>query len=237
VYRIEEVKSKATTTPVTPIKTSKTAPVSVVNAKSDRECSPSENVELNKLLVKYFKNCKDVKIIWAIAQAESSGKQLAVNKGNTNKSWDCGYMQNNTIHRKADETKEQFCERMFNLEENIATAHKIYKEAGNKFTPWVTFNKSTCNLFKIMKTIKEYLEQYPTTRERSNKDRFLATVLKEKYKVIIDTEILTEIVKDYDSMNRVWRKVTADNEHLRGLDYNDKKHLQEKKIIELGYRK
>jgi hypothetical protein len=88
-----------------------------------------------------------------------------------------------------------------------------------------------------MKTIKEYLEQYPTTRERSNKDRFLATVLKEKYKVIIDTEILTEIVKDYDSMNRVWRKVTADNEHLRGLDYNDKKHLQEKKIIELGYRK
>jgi hypothetical protein len=51
-------------------------------------------------------------------------------------------MQNNTIHRKADETKEQFCERMFNLEENIATAHKIYKEAGNKFTPWVTFNKN-----------------------------------------------------------------------------------------------
>lgn len=88
-----------------------------------------------------------------------------------------------------------------------------------------------------MKDLKHYLEQFPTTRERSNKDKFLATYLKEKYKVTIDTEVLTEIVKDYDSMNRLWRKTLAENEHLRGTDYDEKSHLQEKKLIELGYRK
>lgn len=105
------------------------------------ECNPSANPEVNRLLNKYFKSCEEIKIVWAVAQAESNGLALATNKANTNKSYDCGYLQNNTIHRNKGETKEAFCERMFNLEENIKLASRIYKEAGNKFTPWVTFNK------------------------------------------------------------------------------------------------
>lgn len=77
----------------------------------------------------------------AIAMAESNGNPEAVNKANTNKSLDCGYMQNNSIHRNKNESKEAFCERMYNLEENIKLASQIYKQAGNQFTPWVTFNK------------------------------------------------------------------------------------------------
>lgn len=105
-------------------------------------CNPSTNPEVNRLLNKYFKSCEEVTTIWAVAQAESNGKQLAVNKANNNGSYDCGYAQNNSIHRNKNESKEAFCVRMSNLEENIKLASQIYKQAGNRFTPWVTFNKN-----------------------------------------------------------------------------------------------
>lgn len=101
-------------------------------------CNPSENKELNNLLIKYFKDCKDVKVMWSIAQAESSGKVTAVNKSNRNGSWDCGYLQANTIHRNKGETKDAFCNRMHSLEENIKQAKKIKDTQG--LSAWVTYN-------------------------------------------------------------------------------------------------
>jgi hypothetical protein len=101
-------------------------------------CAPSKNEELNNLLIKYFKDCKDVKVMWSIAQAESTGQVKAVNKNNRNGSWDCGYLQTNTIHRNKGESKENFCNRMHNLEENIKQAKKIKDKQG--LTAWVTYN-------------------------------------------------------------------------------------------------
>lgn len=105
-------------------------------------CSPSKNSEVNKLLVKYFKDCKTVKTVWSIAQGESGGRQIVHNRGlNSNGTVDFGYLSINSIHRNRGESVQQFEIRMYNLEENIKLASKIYKEAGNSFTPWVVYNK------------------------------------------------------------------------------------------------
>lgn len=104
----------------------------------ERSCfNISKNTELNLLLEKHFKNCADAKLMWAIAQAESSGKQTAIGK-NTNGSVDCGWLQINTIHRKKGETKESFCYRMHDLEQNIATAKLVKDKQG--LSAWVTYN-------------------------------------------------------------------------------------------------
>ncbi len=135
LYRVANVEPVQTYKAVDPV-IATTTPI----VKVETTCNPSTNKEVNRLLNKYFKTCSEVKTVWAIAQAESSGNMYSINKSNKNGSWDCGYLQANTIHRKKNETKDAFCQRMHNLEENIALASKIYKDAGYKFTPWVTFN-------------------------------------------------------------------------------------------------
>lgn len=97
----------------------------------------SKNPELNILLKKYFKDCKTAKTIWAIAQAESSGKQFAVGK-NDNGTLDGGWLQVNSIHKNKGETNEQFIKRMHDLEQNVATASKVFQKQGYK--AWVTYN-------------------------------------------------------------------------------------------------
>ena len=105
---------------------------------NSEECfNISKNPELNILLKKYFKDCKTAKIIWAIAQAESSGKQFAVGI-NDNGSMDGGWLQVNTVHKGATESKQQFIERMHDLEQNVAMASIVYKKQGLK--AWVTYN-------------------------------------------------------------------------------------------------
>ena len=97
----------------------------------------SKNPELNRLLKKYFKECKLAKTMWAIAQAESSGKQFAVGV-NDNGSMDGGWLQVNTIHKHKWETNQQFIDRVHDLEENIKEARKVYDKQG--LTAWVTYN-------------------------------------------------------------------------------------------------
>ncbi len=104
-------------------------------------CTPSQNEIINKALNKYFKDCEDAKIAWAIAQAECHGKFTCNNKGlNKDHSIDFGFMQINSIHKEKSESIESFEHRMSNLEENLKLASKVFKDAGNSFSPWVTYN-------------------------------------------------------------------------------------------------
>ncbi len=96
----------------------------------------SKNSELNHLLEKHFKNCRDAKIMWAIAQAESHGDQDA-KFTNKNKSVDCGWAQNNSVHRMKGETQEHFCDRMKIISENVALAKEIKDKQG--WTAWTKF--------------------------------------------------------------------------------------------------
>lgn len=82
--------------------------------------------------------------MYAIAHAECKGKQVCNNKGiNKNGTTDFGYLQVNSIHRDNGETLAQFEQRMYNLEENIKLASKIYLEresiTGNGFEAWSTY--------------------------------------------------------------------------------------------------
>jgi hypothetical protein len=130
--------------------------MSVVNAK----CEPSVNPEVNRLLNKYFKDCETVRLAWSISQAESNGKAIrtgyncyykngvvhtervsgaksgACKSGHEQYSWskDLGYLQLNDFFHSA-------CGDLQDLETNIKCASKVYKQAGNSFTPWVTYNQ------------------------------------------------------------------------------------------------
>lgn len=106
----------------------------------------SKNPELNRLLKEYFKECKLAKTMWAIAQAESSGKQFAVGV-NDNGSLDGGWLQLNTIHKHKWETNQQFIDRVHDLEENIKEAKKVYDKQG--LTAWVQYNNG--NYLKYLK--------------------------------------------------------------------------------------
>lgn len=109
-----------------------------IKISKKQDCSPSKNIQVNTLLIKYFKECDLIKTVYAIAQAESSGRQVAINKNNNNGSWDCGYLQANTIHRNKNETYQDFCNRQMQLEENIKTAKNVYDKQGLK--AWVQYN-------------------------------------------------------------------------------------------------
>lgn len=140
---IEIIKDNVEVASKTPSNSPKNAHQSVVLSK-DVVCQPSKNNEVNLLLNKYFKTCSEVKTIWSIAQSENRGKQIGINKNNKNGSWDCGWLQINTVHRNKGESFQSFCDRMHNLEENIKMASKIYNDrkrlTGDGFEAWVTYN-------------------------------------------------------------------------------------------------
>ena len=85
--------------------------------------------------------------------------------------------------------------------------------------------------------LETYLETYPQARLRSNKDSAMVNLLMKKYPVLttIEKKTLVEMVKDYNSMDRQWRKILEDRPELRGSDYDDKERLEQKKQVELGY--
>ena len=78
----------------------------------------------------------------AIALAESGGRTDALNTSNSNGSWDAGLMQVNSIHGYS----QQY---LFDVQNNAAAALKIYKAAGNRWTPWSTYNSGIYRTFLL----------------------------------------------------------------------------------------
>lgn len=81
----------------------------------------------------------------------------------------------------------------------------------------------------------DYLKVQPLARERKFKNRAIANYLIQSKKLEIPKELLTEIIKDANSLDREWRKILEQNVLLRGSDYNEKDKLVDKKLKDLGY--
>lgn len=89
---------------------------------------------IGNMAVKAGFTADEAKTVVGIALAESSGNITAINH-NTNGSYDFGLMQINSIHKDLYGSGN-----LFDPQYNLLIAHKIYAQAGNKFTPWVTYN-------------------------------------------------------------------------------------------------
>lgn len=89
----------------------------------------------------------------------------------------------------------------------------------------------------LKQRIIAYLQQEPKARERRFKDRALVNLLIIRYPELekIKKETLIEMVKDYNSMDRLWRMALDEHPELRGSDYSDGKILAQEKQISLGY--
>ena len=85
--------------------------------------------------------------------------------------------------------------------------------------------------------VKTLLENEPKGRERKHKNKAIAYLIRKKYKQMfpIDNDLVADILAEASSLDRYWRQVLQENEHLRGSDYGDSEVLQEEKQLELGY--
>ena len=81
------------------------------------------------------------------------------------------------------------------------------------------------------------LRTEPKARERKNKDRACVYVLLKHFESLnnVPKDVLIRFVQEYATLDRQWRKLLQDNVGLRGVDYETKKMLSQKKQIELGY--
>lgn len=85
------------------------------------------------------------------------------------------------------------------------------------------------------KDIKHDLEFYPQFRERCNKDMYFARKLIKKFDLKVSDKLLKDILLEYATLDRAWRKVLQTNKKLRGNDYGMKDVLVQSKLEELGY--
>lgn len=83
----------------------------------------------------------------------------------------------------------------------------------------------------ILQKLKEHL----WFRERKNRREGFAKYLIGKYKLDIPIGTMIDILADGDTMDRAWRQCLLENEDLRGEDYENKKVLEQEKILDLGY--
>lgn len=94
-------------------------------------------------------------------------------------------------------------------------------------------------------SIENRLKEDTHFRERRNKDAGLVRMLIARYpglmyvveQRLLSFEALIEMVHDYASMDRAWRKALEENVDLRGQDYDDKDRLELEKMAEMGYNK
>jgi hypothetical protein len=87
--------------------------------------------------------------------------------------------------------------------------------------------------------IEEYLGNYTSFRERTNKNKWLGgIVLCRRYNVELDDktkDLMGDIVADILNGDRLWRKAMEEHPEWRGTDYEDKDALEEVAKKELGY--
>lgn len=85
--------------------------------------------------------------------------------------------------------------------------------------------------------VKSLLEEQPRGRERANKNKAIAYLIRKKYQQLfqIDNNLVADIIAEASSLDRAWRQVLQENENLRGSDYAQKDELEELKQQELGY--
>lgn len=88
---------------------------------------------------------------------------------------------------------------------------------------------------KAYDAIKQRLEDHFWFRQRANKNLGIAKMLIGKYSLQIDPKTLEDIIVEASTLDRMWRQVQQQNPHLNGSDYNDKKKVEQNKMIELGY--
>lgn len=86
-----------------------------------------------------------------------------------------------------------------------------------------------------IESMAKYLVDKPKARERRYKDLAMAHRLVRRYGLDIEPQTLREVLQDYGTMDRAWRKVLQDNPELRGSDYEKGYELAVKKMDELGY--
>jgi hypothetical protein len=90
----------------------------------------------------------------------------------------------------------------------------------------------------MQEKVLNYLKTEPKFRERKSKNRGIVNLLISMYPVLnqIDKDLLTKVVKEYASMDRIWRKILEENENLRGRDYGQKEILEQESMLNLDYR-
>lgn len=93
--------------------------------------------------------------------------------------------------------------------------------------------------------IKAKLEKYPLFRERKYRYKYILVMalrelgythikLGDKMPQLSEDSMIDFAIR-FDSYRHAWTDVTKDCKELRGKDYDDKKMLEQKKQIELGY--
>lgn len=95
----------------------------------------------------------------------------------------------------------------------------------------------------IYNQIKDKLEADTNFRERRFRAKGLRELalqvsgLESKYKASypLSPEDLTDFAMTHESCRRIYTKVQADCENLRGTDYEDKTGLEQDKTLEMGY--
>ena len=80
---------------------------------------------------------------FGIVIAESGGNPSAVNPSNSNGSRDDGLWQINSIHKDLLKTGN-----VYDPTDNTRMARRIYTDAGNKWTPWSTYNNQRYRVYR-----------------------------------------------------------------------------------------
>jgi hypothetical protein len=91
----------------------------------------------------------------------------------------------------------------------------------------------------LKRDVETQLKEHPLARERKNKYRLFAKLLKANYWDVlqdVSEQTLMDIAADAISYNRWWQKLLQDNPEYRGSDYDEKKKVLEQQTQQnLGY--
>jgi hypothetical protein len=90
----------------------------------------------------------------------------------------------------------------------------------------------------LKEQVKQMLQDIPESRERKNRYRSVWHILQIRYNVdyvLINKAKFLEIASEIESISRCIRQFQQYEPDLRGMDYDEKDILEQKKEIELGY--